>query len=520
MNLSLALVEDFSRLFSGHMGSYGVHIEDENEVPDASGKKRGKNFTKQNPVTVELYTRHLDGAEGLGIVPVDQMGKCSFAVLDVDVYGVDHKPVLTVIKETGLPIVPFRSKSGGLHLYIFFGSPEKAARVVEVMTGLRILLMLDKKTEIFPKQAIVRPDESGNWINLPYFCESKTKQYAIGDQGEPLTLDEAVELAKRRSVSLETLESELVNLPLSDAPPCLQAVYLRKTTNNRNNYLMSLGTYYKAKLGDDFEFSLIEANNRLDNPIDIERLTKTVINSQKKRNYSYLCKEEPICSICYKDRCKKRKFGVGGDLVSELSYEEFRQYNTDPPFYEWVINGKSLKFYDERDIMGQQEFRVLCFRLLHILPVKLTDSTWTGIVNTALSNVIVKEIDPANDVSSGSIFMDFLSEFLTRRAPAMTKNQLLVDRVFFDTESDVYVFKPKVFYHFLVNTKNFKVYSATEVQSRLSTMGAMPVRYYISSEHSNVRLWTISKSALKTFIESPVDQVEVDFMEEMNNEPY
>lgn len=502
------------------MESYGVHINDETEVADASGKKRGKNFTKQAPVTVELYTKHLNGTEGLGIIPVDREGLCSFAVLDVDVYGVDHKPVLNSIRNTGLPIVPFRSKSGGLHLYIFFGSPEKASVVIEHMKSIRILLMLDKKTEVFPKQAVLREEEAGNWINLPYFNAANTKQYVIGPQGEALTLEEAVDFCKRSAISVNTLEKELDNMPLADAPPCLQAIYLRKTTHNRNNYLMSLGTYYKAKLGEDFEFALIEANNRLDNPIDIERLTKTVISSQKKRGYSYICKEEPICSICYKDRCKKRKYGVGGELVSELTYGEFRQYNTDPPFYEWIVNDRSLKFYDERDIMGQQEFRVLCFRILHILPVKLADQTWTGIVNTALSNVVVKEIDQANDVSSGSIFMEFLSEFLTKRAPAATKTQVLVDRVFFDSDVDAYIFKPKVFYHFLVNTKNFKVYSATEVQARLTEMGAMPIRYYINKDNSNIRVWSMPMNALKTFIESPVDAVEVDFMEEMRDEPY
>ena len=502
------------------MTSYGVHIDDPTEKPDASGKKRGKNYTKQEAVTPELYEKHLKGAEGLGIVPVDKDGKCSFAVLDVDVYDTDHKKILKTIYGTDLPLIPFRSKSGGLHLYMFFSAQEKASKAIEIMTTLRILLMLDKKTEIFPKQSTLRPDESGNWINLPYFDEGNARSYALDVEGKALSVAELIELAKSKRLQVETADKIIESLPLSDAPPCLQALYLSKTTNNRNNYLMSLATYYKAKIGDDFEFAVSEANNALSDPIDLERLNKTVIQSQKKRNYSYLCKEEPICSICHKDRCKARKYGVGGSEVSEFSYGQFTQFMTDPPYYEWIVNDKPLKFYDESDMVNQANFRIMCFRHLHILPMKLTDAVWTKIMNTALSNVVVKAVDVENDVSSGSMFMDYLSEFLTKRAPAMTKEQLLVDRVYYDESLAAYCFKPKNFCVFLAVVKNFRVYSTTEVQARLKDLGAVPNRYYINRDHDNVRVWTIPKASLRMFIDDPVGEVEVNFMEEMSNEPY
>ena len=518
MDYSLALLEDYRKLFSGNMSAHGVHLR--TGETDETGKTRGKNYTIVEPVIDELYVKHLVGEQGLGIIPIRSDGTVVFSVLDVDVYSTDHAQILQTIYGYSLPLIPFRSKSGGLHLYIFYDSAVKANESITILTQLKHLLCLDKKTEIFPKQKALKPDEVGNWINLPYFNSLETTQYLICRDGTSLDLGPALAYIKSNRISKKDIERILEALPLSDAPPCLQGIYLASTTSHRNNYLFSMAVYYKAKLGDDFENAVVEANSALDKPIEIDRLQRTAIASNRKKNYCYNCSEEPIVSICDKTECKKRKYGIGGSEVSDLSYEEFTQYKSDPPYYGWKIDSVELKFFKESDIINQAMFRELCFRHLHKLPMKLADNVWTRIVNTAIVNMQVQEVNKEDDISSGSLFTTYLTEFMTKRAPAVTKDQLLVDRVYYDKDYHIYIFKPKNFVIFLHVQKQFRVYQQTEIQDKLRSLGAVPCRVYISSIGHAERFWSLPDTAIESFVEPSVKNLETDFLEEMDEQPY
>lgn len=518
MSISVLTLHDFVTTFSGNTNAFGVNMT--SEEMDEHGKRKSENFTKTEKLTESQYQAHLEGKIGLGVVPIRADNTCSFSVIDVDVYGQDHIRILALLKKTGIPLVPFRSKSGGLHLYMFWETPIKAKDAVEIMSAMRRVLMLDKRTEIFPKQTFIKSDSAGNWINLPYFNASKTERYAMDENGRALDIDEALYFIRDHMQTKANIESILANLPLADAPPCLQALYLSGEVSNRNLYLFSLARYYKTKIGDDFEFAVVEANNLLSRPLPIEELQKTIIATHKKKEYSYKCKDEPIVSICDKEECKRRKYGIGGDEVSELSFGEFIQYMSDPPFYEWIINEKPLKFWSESDIIGQNTFRNLCFRHLRVLPGRLSDPAWTKIINSALSNMTIKEVEQETDISSGALFLDYIAEFLTSRAMAVNKEQILADRVYKDTEKLAYVFKPKQLLIFLIQQKQFRYYGLAEIQDRLKSMGALPARYYIDAENKSVRVWLFPFEAIDKFIDADAGDVEVDFREEKPNEPF
>lgn len=512
--ISIILLADFRNYFDGNKEAYGVHTYGEGG--------EGKNYTKVAPVTEALYARHLNGEGGLGIVPIDGRNDVSFSVIDVDIY--EEKEVtryVELVYRYDMPVLPFRSKSGGLHLYMFFKDKMKAKKAKDYMGYIRILLGLRKSVEVFPKQDRLVTGQVGNWINLPYYGGDKTRQYLFSEESKPLLLEEALIRVRDKLQTEESLMEFFDNLPLSDAPPCLQSIYMTGETSYRNEYLFSLARYYKTKYGDDFEFKIAEANNALRKPIDIDRLNRTIISSHKKKEYSYKCLNEPISSLCEKAVCRARRFGIGGEEVSELSYEDFIQYDTDPPYYEWVINGKSLKFYSEESIIMQRQFRNLCFRVLHILPARLKETNWTHIVNTALRNMVTKGISDGEDISPGAMFKEYLVEFLEKRAMARTREQILVDRVYKDDELGSYVFKAKNLVVFLINQKQFRAYGQTEIQDRLRRLNGEPRRYYIGKEKGTVRAWTLPYGSLRKFLEEPMhERVEVEFKEEYGGEPF
>lgn len=521
MDISLNDVEDFRAIFQGNQQAHGIFIPFKENV---EGKKiEGKAATANEYVSASLYEKHLKGEQGLGIVPIRQDGTCSFAVIDVDKYDSSCNDIVRAIYKHNLPLVPFRSKSGGLHLYLFLEITTQAKQVVKVMNHFRRLFSLKKDTEIFPKQTTLKEGDSGNWINLPYFNMEDTKQYLIDEDLSPVNLNMAIQIVKTKKVLPERFSKLTEELPLSDAPPCLQSIYiLGNIDHDRNLYLFSLARYYKAKEGDDFEYAVAAANNELASPITLDELSSTVIKAHKKKNYSYKCKEEPICSICDKIECKLRKYGIGGAEVSDVSYEEFIQYGTEEPYYEWIINGAPLTFFSEADIINQMKFRELCVRKLHLLPFKQTDFNWTGIVNTALHNVIIKDEEEKSgmSMSSAQLFREYLIEFLTKRAPAANVEQILVDRVYRDTVEGGYIFKPKNLHVFLVQQKQFRAYSLQQMSEKLKSMGAYPKQYYVSTKKTTVRVWIAPFTGLEKYIETVPEDIEIDFLDEVKNEDY
>lgn len=514
MSFPLMLVTEYKEIFVGNPNGKGQSRIGSDR--NAEGKLKTESWVSKVPISDEDYNLHLEGKMGLGLSPILPNNKCLFGVIDIDDYNLDVTKYINIIYKFDLPLVPFYSKSKGLHLYMFFSEEVVAAEVISLLQTLRKILGLPKDTEVFPKQRTIPADGLGNWINLPYYdADNKDDpRKVVGKDIELLDFETGLDLCRKSRRSLENYKLILSNLPLADAPPCLQSIYLQRDTFYRNEYLFSLARYYKAKIGDNFEFELTEANNLLLRPIEIAELEKSVIRSHKKKDYSYKCGGPPIQAICDKDECKKRTFGIGSDFISDLSYEEFIQYKSDPPWYEWTVNGQPLQFFTEMDIINQAKFRELCFRKLHVLPCRLKDSVWSNIVNNALKNVSVKEVDLADDISTGRMFMEYVTEFMSGRVMADNKEQILINRVYEDSEHHAYIFKSTALVEFLYNVKNFRVYRDVEIQSRLKQMGAGPIRYYVSQTSRSVRVWQLPKIALEGFKGNVgMSDVLVDFLE-------
>lgn len=384
--MNFATMDLFKELFKGNQEFYGQFIENAPDPSNPSVKHAGTARTLSGIVTERLYRDHLEGSAGLGICPVDKNGLCNFTVIDIDVYDPEQtKYYLKILDNYSFPLMPFRSKSGGLHLYTFYATPINAKQAVDNARYMRTCLGLPDTTEIFPKQTIVKEGGKGNWINLPYFkC---TERQLLDYDAQPYNdVELALNICKDKTITQEYFDSWRESLPLFDAPPCLQTIYLIGDVEQRNSYLFSLACYYKAKYKEDFIDYLREANSHLLRPLDDKELEQTVIASHRKNNYSYKCHEPPLCNYCNRKECKNRKYAIG-DAVSELNFEKMIMYQSEPPYYDWIINGKPLRFNGEGEIIRQEKFRELCMRHIGILPGRLKDDAWTDIINTALKNI-------------------------------------------------------------------------------------------------------------------------------------
>lgn len=518
MNISINEINMFKEFFSGNLEAYGKHIHSTEK--NEKGKKEGNSYTVNKSLTTEEYIKHLKGESGLGIIPITKEGKVKFTTIDIDVYK-DSKLLQVIVDKIyshNLPFLPFFSKSGGLHLYTFFDNFYEYKHIQPLLKEYLSVLNVELTVEIFPKQITLNENQKGSWINLPYYNSNETTQYLIGKDFKAISFREALIEINKKLISVDLLKTYIESLKIFDGPPCLQTIFYNKECDMRNEYLFNLAIYLKAKYEDDFPLELHECNKNLFSPITTSELTSTIINSHTKKDYTYKCNQPPLKELCKRELCKLRKYGVSGDEIAQLSFEDFIKYNSDPPFYEWLVNGISMTFFSETDLINQQRFRELCLRDLRFLPMRVKEAKWVKIINRALSNVIIKEINPGEDLSPGSIFMNCTYEFLERRIHAESLPQILIDRVYKDKDTKEYIFRGNDYLNFLFNQKNFKYFKVTEIQNRLKKLGAKTERVYVDKNNKGIRVWKVPFKVVKDFRIDPSLNINLDFLKEQNDE--
>lgn len=532
MSITSYELQEFMEVFSGSQYNYGEHSYGSVEE---SGKRKGSSWTVSNtPITVDNYRKHLEGEKGLGIVPIGENDKCRFGVIDIDIYDMDFSLYIDAIDRFNLPLVPFKSKSGGLHIYIFFREETIASKTIEILRKFSFLLALDTlvrnrknaNPEIFPKQLKLGKGEVGSWINLPYFNAEKTLSPAL-KEGKELSLPEALIHISTKKTTITEAEEAIASLNYHDAPPCLQLLSILNPTgagSGRNNYLFSFGVYLKKKDEDFFEEKVLEINRGLLEPLDENEVQKTIISSLKKKDYVYRCKEDPCASFCNKKECKKREFGIGKDLgyFSSIESGQLYQYRSSSPYYEWEVRlqgqdtFKRLRFKSEEEIIRQDTFLKLCMRELYELPSKLKQTEWFNKVNTALKEIIVVNIEKEEDTSTFMMLRNLIVEFLTGRALAETKEQILAKRVYYEKSMNVYMFRIKDLTEFLFIQKRFTGYTPNELHGLLREMGVV-LKKIRTENRKEVRVACMS---LETIESTSIEEVFTPSFEEFKEEGF
>jgi hypothetical protein len=129
--------EDIARLmalFRGHAGAHGTHGE-RTECNGLKWKINDSAKTVREPVTLDLWRRHVEGAQPLGIITISEAETTNHGSIDYDVYG-KNSDIPTIVRRVDtlkLPLLPCYSKSGGLHLWHFTEDMIPASRMQAIM---------------------------------------------------------------------------------------------------------------------------------------------------------------------------------------------------------------------------------------------------------------------------------------------------------------------------------------------------------------------------------------------------
>lgn len=418
----------FALLFKGKSNTY-VKNQLPKERPPLGTKTKTIITQNQGTVDAELLALHLDGDFGVGICPVNAEGKCYFGVLDIDYYKDEIHKVLDFIREYQLPLLPFRSKSGGLHVYLMLSKAVSAKTMRETLNLICYYFSLDNlygkgKVEIFPKQD--KAEGFGSAVTLPYFNCEEPYTYLLDLDGNAIDFKEALNVIQHRLTSIEEVKTALDKLPYNDAPPCIQRLLISGAVGGedtgRNNFLFSYAVYAKKKYGAGFEDYVREVNDSFECPIpdgDVD----AVINSVRENEYIYKCKDIPCNGFCDKPVCRKREFGLGRDKghFTGIDYGQLFRYMAEEPYYIWKLRlqgqeqWKDVIFRDEGFLLDQRNFAKMCVRYLNQAPMQVSNNDWYAILNSVLPNVQEVEVKQETDTSRTAIIRNHFVSYLASK---------------------------------------------------------------------------------------------------------
>lgn len=435
-------LDRFRELFRGRTDWYGHRDFTSNKCWTEGARGEDGKFLKDAnennlppiPLCDEHFHRHFNKVQGLGIIPIQKSGNVNFGVLDIDNDDIDHVELVRKIKDLGLPLDVFVSRSYAAHAFYFIGGEGKPADIVQKrLTQWALALGCGtqyKTAEVFPKQKDLKEGGIGNYINLPFF-----NQFAEGidpndKAGKYVTKDGRFVGIEEFLVTVEEADPKLgMPLPIrtiafEQGPPCLETLQKRGIPEGmRNLGLYNVGVYFKKSDPDNWEDLLQAYNNKfMVPPFHGSKMPKkemtTLIKSIRKKDYQYKCHEDPIASHCEKSLCKTRLYGIKTkeemlrDKVAriDIPIARLKKYLSDPVTWGLVLDTGNIVNVSGADLMSWGLLRRHLLDSMSELPIMMKQDEWDLKLTELLKSAEEEEL--SDDAGESKILMVLLKDFV------------------------------------------------------------------------------------------------------------
>lgn len=508
-------------LFEGFSGAHGTHGVPSRAPDSLKWEIKKTADTKREPVTIRHWRDHLAGKRPLGIITIREDGMCKWGSIDYDVYDANLLELIAKAEKLKLPLVPVRSKSGGLHLFLFLVGWVSAAAVQTALRDMAAQLGVSG-SEIYPKQTQVLTEKGGlgNWIIMPYFGDTYggkiQEQVGLKKTGAEMLVGEFLTLAEKTLVGEEELAkltrkrgsssaggggrkqnhaapAQDPDAPFGDGPPCLQTLAEDGVPRGmQNNALLHMGVYYKRRDPVGWKENLEEAGREYLNPPSTAEGMASVISSLEKKDYQYTCKAEPMCSHCNVALCRTRQFGIGeeGDypVISSLSRLE-----SEPPLFFLAIEGHGTVQLDTMQLYTYAHFQRACMaQKIGQCFRAMKQSDWLEVVNSAMTRMESIEVPP--DAGESGRFRELLEEFCTNRQRGNVLEDLFSGRPWQSEEDKRHYFRLKDLQAFLVR-EGVRDMDRGKIAQRLRDMQGD--HHFFNLKGRGLRCWSVAASEVE-----------------------
>ena len=452
--------EKFKEIFTGLQTAYGQYQKGER---GENGKQKGKAFIVRKPVTDNLWEDHINGVDpALGIIPINEDNNCKWGCIDIDQYNLNHKDLISKIRNLKLPLIVFRSKSGGAHIFLF--TKEFIPASLMQTTLKRISDSLGYQgVEIFPKQTeiLVERGDTGNFLNLPYHNQTKGLRYAFDDNGAAMSLEEFYKLydiyaqTKEEVEKIEIKETKIEEA-FKDGPPCLNRLARDGFgEGSRNNALFNIAIFFKQSDPDTWQDKVVAANIKYMVPPLSNSEVQQLLKSIGKKGYDkYRCKLPPIVDVCNSSLCRTKKFGIGGgdeEIMPPLG--NLTKYNSNPPQYFLDVGEETAEVKQKRVELKAEQlaspalFSLAMLEKADLLVPKLKEKDWREFYLKPLMDNL-QTVEPLESLDPKNQLLALLQDWTTNRQNARTMDDIFNKLPYTDEKREFTYFRMDDFFNF------------------------------------------------------------------------
>jgi len=432
----------YIKIFSGLKRNFGSADLSKIQIDSTTGKAKPIYSWAHREITEQDYLDHLNGKQSIGIQPCDDQGMAQFGAIDIDdkqhsYTNFPYKKYIDIIAKNNLPLIPVRSKSGGMHLYLFLKEPIRAVAIRNFLEGLLFTLKLPTNIEIYPKQTELGQDAEGKYIhgqfiNLPYY--NKTERKAFNLDGTFFTFEQFIKVVEANTLTADELEEFTLEHTkkilvgggeeFNDGPPCLAILTKDKLSDGRDRFLYNYMVFAKKKYPDNWEemvkaapikYFKADSNGIID---WTEEKTKKKINSWKKESTKgHTCNEDPIQPVCMKAECRKRTFGYLSDKKKVFPALSGLQKITYPePQYTFNVTladgqtTKEVRAQNIKQIIEQENIRAIIGAAADIIPPKVKQTEFQEILDNLFPPKLTTP--PPSGTTPDELLQEYLGKYL------------------------------------------------------------------------------------------------------------
>jgi hypothetical protein len=260
--------------------------------------------------------------------------------------------------------------------------------------------------------------------------------------------------------------------------------------------------------------TLLEEHNAKDfhPPLPASEIV-TIQNQVEKKEWGYLCSEEPMASYCNKNVCRTMTHGIGGGgalpTISGLSV-----VMSEPRLWFLDIDGRRLEL-DTDQLQNPRLFQRSCMEQLNFMPERAKEADWQVLINNLMDNC--NQIEVPQELTYKGQFAELLETYCTGRVQAVTVEELMLGKPYTDSEEQRTYFRLDSLMEFL-RQKKFDSYTRAQIQERIKEMNdgtdSHGVKRFKTSagKWKSVRVWWVPEFAAEVSTpDIPVASTEVPF---------
>jgi len=444
------IIARFMDIYKSNPKVYGLGLKEGMTFDDNNNKWKPKISTVTQEAKEKEWKQHLSGERFIGLGPPLDNATAWWACIDIDQikgvkYEVDYGEEMAKLKQSGLPLVPDRSKNSGFHLKVFFTEPVPCDLIRKVLWKWAAQLGY-AGSEIFPKQfSELGPDDFPNWVFMPYgptwgeFAE----QCGMNESGNAISIEEYLAQAEKKKVSLEEFkvylkddsatnraegaktnyksnglfvtERATVEDTFKGGPPCLMTLAKIKVySGQQHDFLFECGTFLKKKYPDNWPEAVRWVSVNILVPPGNTEKTEEIISDHKKHSgihsYEYRCHVQPMESYCYSSACGRLPYGVGNGKNKPDFYELGLSYiDRFPRVWNANIGNKRVPL-SSKELMNVGAFREKCVEFGADFPERKKAAEWDLIVRRAIDNAT--RVDPPEVMKTDAKELLIIEEWL------------------------------------------------------------------------------------------------------------